>query len=242
MLDTTNDPIINSRRPVPWSSWQRSEDYYSEGMLIWLDVDSILRERSGGRKSIDDFAKAFFGINPGQEGQLTYTFDDIATTLNAIVPYDWAGYLSERVNHIDKAPLGWLERGGYRLTYAETPPPYFTSREKARDVLDLTYTIGVTVGKDAEINGVAWDSPLFNAGVTTGTKIIAIDGRSYSNDDFKRAITNAKGSREPIRLLVKKGDDYRTVEIDYHDGLRYPVLEKVGRGPARLDALLAPLK
>ncbi len=242
LVDTTNDPVISARRPIPWSSWQRSEDYYSEGMLIWLDVDSILRERSGGKKSIDDFAKAFFGINPGQEGQLTYTFDDVATALNAIVPYDWSAYLGERVNQIGKAPLGWLERGGYRLAYSEKPPAYFTSREKDRDILDLTYTIGAVVGKDAELTGVAWDSPLFNEGVTTGTKILAIDGRSYSNDDFKRAITNAKGTREPIRLLVKKGDAYRTVELDYHDGLRYPVLERIGRGPGRLDALLAPLK
>ena len=241
LIDTTHDPIVAARRPKPYSSWQRSEDYYSEGMLIWLDVDSMIRQQTGGERSLDDFARAFFGVNPGDEGILTYSFDDVVRTLNGIAPYDWANYLTQRVERVGEAPLDWIERGGYRLVYRETPTPYFTSREKDRGLLDLTYTIGVTIGDEGEITGVAWDSPLFNEGVTTGTKIVAINGREFSNDDLKGAITAAKGMREPIRLLVKKGDLYRTVELDYHDGLRYPALEKVGTGPSTLDALLAPL-
>jgi predicted metalloprotease with PDZ domain len=241
LIDTTNDPVISARQPKPYPSWQRSEDYYSEGMLIWLDVDSIIRERTAGRKSIDDFARAFFGINPGDQGISTYTFDDVVRTLNAVTPYDWAGYLHQRVERPGEAPLDWIKRGGYRLAYSETPPAYFKSRELDREVLDLTYAVGITVGKDGVINGVAWDSPLFNEGVTTGTKIVAINGREYSNDDLKGAITAAKGSKAPIKLLVKKGDLFRTIDLDYHDGLKYPVLEKVGTGPSSLDALLAPL-
>ena len=241
LIDTTLDPIVGARRPKPWASWHRGEDYYSEGMLIWLDVDSIIRERTNGRRSIDDFARAFFGVNPGDQGISTYTFDDVVRGLNAVLPYDWAAYLNQRVNQTGKAPLDWIQRGGYRLVYRDTPTPYFTSREKDREVFDLTYTLGVTIGKDGEINGVAWDSPLFNEGVTTGTKIVAVNGRTYSNDELKRAITAAKGGRTPIQLLVKKGDLYRTVALPYYQGLRYPVLEKVGTGPSTLDALLAPL-
>ena len=63
--DTTNDPIITGRRPIPWTSWQRSEDYYSEGQLIWLDVDTLIREKTGGKKSLDDFARSFFGGHDG---------------------------------------------------------------------------------------------------------------------------------------------------------------------------------
>jgi len=241
LIDTTLDPIVGARRPKPWASWHRGEDYYSEGMLIWLDIDSIIRERTNGRRSIDDFARAFFGVNPGDQGISTYTFDDVVRGLNAVLPYDWAAYLNQRVNQTGKAPLDWIQRGGYRLVYRDTPTPYFTSREKDREVFDLTYTLGVTIGKDGEINGVAWDSPLFNEGVTTGTKIVAVNGRTYSNDELKRAITAAKGGRTPIQLLVKKGDLYRTVALPYYQGLRYPVLEKVGTGPSTLDALLAPL-
>jgi predicted metalloprotease with PDZ domain len=134
-----------------------------------------------------------------------------------------------------------VKRGGYRLVYRDTPTPYFTSREKAREIVDLTYSLGITLGKDGEISGVAWDSPLFNEGVTTGTKILAVNGRAFSNDDFKNAITAAKGGKTPIKLLVKKGPLYRTIELPYYGGLRYPVLEKVGSGPSYLDALLAPL-
>ncbi|HWH17736.1 MAG TPA: peptidase M61 [Allosphingosinicella sp.] len=241
LIDTTYDPIINARRPQPFSSYQRSEDYYSEGMLIWLDVDSIIRERTGGRRSIDNFARAFFGVNPGHEGTLTYTFEDVVQTLNQIAPYDWAGYLRQRVEQTGNAPLDWIRRAGYRLTYSETPTPYFASREKARDLVDLTYTLGITLNKEGTITGVAWDSPLFNEGVTTGTQIVAVNGRTYAADDLKGAITAAKGGNEPIRLLVKKGANYREIALPYHAGLRYPVLEKIGSGPSGLDALLRPL-
>ena len=241
LIDTTFDPIVGARRPKPWGSWHRGEDYYGEGMLIWLDVDSIIRERTGGRRSIDDFARAFFGVNPGDEGVLTYRFEDIVSTLNAIAPYDWASYLRQRVEQTGAAPLDWVRRAGYRLVYRETPTPYFTSREKARSIVDLTYTLGITIGKEGEISGVAWDSPLFNEGVTGGTKIVAVNGRAYSADDLKGAITAAKGGKTPIQLLVKKGPLYRTIALPYHGGLRYPVLEKVGTGPSSLDTLLAPL-
>jgi predicted metalloprotease with PDZ domain len=240
LVDTTNDPIIAARRPQPHPSWQRSEDYYSEGMLIWLDVDSIIRERTNGQRSIDDFARAFFGVNPGDEGVLPYRFDDVVRTLNGITPYDWATYLRTRTEQTGAAPLDWIKRAGYRLVYRDTPSDYFKSREKDREIMDLTYTIGVVMGKDGNINGVAWDSPLFNEGVTNGSQIVAINGRAYTNDDFKGAITAAKGGKEPIRLLIKKGDLYQTVDLDYHGGLRYPALEKVGTGPSSLDALLAP--
>ena len=241
LIDTTYDPIVGARRPKAFASWHRGEDYYSEGMLIWLDVDSIIRERTGGRRSIDDFARAFFGVNPGDQGILTYTFDDIVRTLNTVAPYDWAGYLRQRVEQTGPAPLDWIRRSGYRLVYSETPTPYFTSREKARSVFDLTYTLGITIGKEGEITSVAWDSPLFNEGVTSGTKIVAINGRQYSNDDLKSAITAAKDGRTPIELLLNKGERFRTVRLPYYDGLRYPRLEKIGRGPSGLDALLAPL-
>jgi predicted metalloprotease with PDZ domain len=241
LVDTTNDPIVTARRPQPFPSWQRSEDYYSEGMLIWLDVDSRLREMTGGRRSLDDFARTFFGVNPDDEGILPYTFDDIVRTLNQIAPFDWGAYLTQRLEQTGAAPLDWLKRGGYRLVYRETPSDYFKSREKDREILDLTYTIGVTIGKDGNISGVAWDSPLFNQGITSGTQIVAVNGRAFSNNDLKGAITAAKGTKEPIRLLVKKGSLYRNIDLDYHGGLRYPVLEKIGSGRSTLDALLAPL-
>jgi len=242
LVDTTYDPIINMRRPQAYGSFQRSEDYYSEGMLIWLDVDSIIRERTNGRRSVDDFSRAFFGVNPNDQGINPYTFEDIVAGLNAVAPYDWNSYLTQRVEQTGKAPLDWIERGGYRLTYTDTPSAYFKHREKDAEILDLTYTIGVTMGKGGEIGSVAWDSPLFNAGVPKGSTIVAINGREYSDDAFKSAITEAKTTRRPIQLLVKDGNLYKTVPLTYYDGLRYPTLEKVRAGRSSLDALLMPLR
>jgi predicted metalloprotease with PDZ domain len=242
LIDTTNDPIVQARRSQPWPSWMRGEDYYSEGMLIWLEVDARLRQLSGGRRSMNDFARAFFGVNPGDQGVATYTFDDVVATLNAIAPFDWASYLHERVDRVrPHAPLDWIAAGGYRLVYRDTPSAYFKSREKDRKILDLTFSVGAVIGEGGRISGVAWDSPMFDVGATAGATIVAINGAQYSNDLFRRAIAAAHTGRDPIRLLIKRGDRYREVALDYHDGLRYPALERVGTGPSGLDALLAPL-
>ena len=242
LLDTTNDPIVQARRPQPWGSYMRSEDYYSEGMLIWLEADAKLRQLSGGRRSMNDFARLFFGANDGDLGISTYRFEDVVATLNRIAPFDWADWLSERVNNIrPRAPLAWIAAGGYRLVYRDMPTPYFTSRERDRKILDLTFTIGITVAEGGAISGIAWDSPLFEQGVTSGSTILAVNGRQYSADGLRQAIRAARTDRDPIRLMIKKGEQYREVALDYHDGLRYPVLERTGTGPSSLDALLAPL-
>ena len=241
LIDTTNDPIVQSRRPQPWSSWMRGEDYYFEGMLIWLEADAKLRQLSGGRRSMNDFARAFFGINPGDQGVATYTFDDVVRTLNGIAPFDWAGWLRDRIYRTDPAPLAWIEAGGYRLVYRDTPSPYWMAREHQRKMLDLTFSAGVVMGESGRISSVVWDGPMFAAGATAGATIVSINGRAYTNDLFRQAIREARGGHDPIRLLVKRGDHYRELNLDYHGGLRYPALERVGSGPSSLDALLAPL-
>ncbi|QNE32914.1 M61 family metallopeptidase [Sphingomonas sp. NBWT7] len=241
LLDTTNDPIISARRPKGWSSWQRSEDYYSEGMLVWLEVDSQLRALSSGRKSIDDFAKAFFGVRDGDWGDLTYTFDDLVTTLNAIQPYDWRTLLTQRLTENAKgAPLSGLERNGYRLIYTADAPPSFRHGEKTRKVADLTYSGGFVVGSGNEVTSVTWGSPAYDAGLTVGTTIVSVDGMAYSDDRLKGAITAAKDGKAPVQMWVKNGERYRQVALDWHGGLRYPRLEKIGTGEAGLDRLLAP--
>jgi len=241
LVDTTNDPVISARKPKGWTSWQRSEDYYSEGMLVWMDVDSLLREQSGGTKSIDDFARAFFGIRDGDWGEVTYTLDDVAGTLNTIQPYDWKAYLIQRLTeHAPGAPLSGFVRNGYRLIYTPEATPSFKHNEKTRKIADFTYSGGFVVGKDAEVTGVTWDSAAFAAGLDVGTTIVSIDGLAYSDDRMKAAIAAAKGGKTPIALVVRNNDAYRSVMLDYHDGLRYPRLEKVGTGEGGLDRLLAP--
>ena len=241
LVDTTNDPIIAQRAPQPWRSWQRSEDYYSEGQLIWIDVDRIIREQSHGKRSIDDFARAFFGMRDRDYGELTYTVDDVARTLNSIVPYDWRGYLQRRVYDIaPQAPLEGITKGGYQLIYTAEPTKWTKNAESQGKYSDLTYSGGFTVGTDGKVGSVLWGSPAFKAGMTIGTQVVAVNGRTFSADSLKAAIKAASGTAAPIALLVKHDDVYETVNLDWHGGLRYPHLQKTGKGEGTLDALLAP--
>jgi predicted metalloprotease with PDZ domain len=240
LVDTTNDPIVAARRPAPWTSWQRSEDYYSEGQLIWLDVDTLIRERSAGRRSLDDFAKSFFGVQDGGWTPLTYTFDDVVAALKKVEPYDWATFLHERVDEVAvKPPLDGLARAGWRLVYTDEPTAYFKSAESRRRSVDLTYSIGVTLNREGELTAVQWDGPAFKAGLTVGGKLLAVNGVAYDADRLKEAITAAKGG-QPLALIVRTGDHFRTVQIDWKGGLRYPRLERISGVDDRLGAIYAP--
>jgi predicted metalloprotease with PDZ domain len=241
LVDTTNDPIIANRAPQAWRSWQRSEDYYSEGLLIWLDVDRIIRQQSGGARSLDDFARAFFGMRHGDWGELPYDLNEIIATLNRVQPYDWAGYLNARVYSVaPRPPLEGITQGGYRLVYREEPTAWTKSLQSGGKYVDLTYSIGASIGNDGKIRSVLWDSPAFRHQLTIGQEIAAVNGQAFSPDSLRGAIAAAKASRRPIVLLVKHGDQFRTVNLEYYGGLRFPALERVGSGPSTLDALLAP--
>jgi len=240
--DTTNDPVIASRRPQPWLSFQRSEDYYSEGQLVWLDADTLIREKSGGKRSLDDFAKAFFGIENGSWTPVPYTFDDVVAALNAVQPYDWAKFLNERINQVaPKPPLDGLARAGWKLVYTDTPTDYFRSVEGRRKATDLTYSLGLVLGRDADITQVQWEGPAFKAGLTLGAKLLAVNGIAYDAERLKEAINDAKKGG-PLSLLVKSGDHYKTVDIDYRGGLRYPRLERIEGTPDLLTTIYAPKK
>jgi predicted metalloprotease with PDZ domain len=241
LVDTTNDPIIANRKPLSWRDYTRSEDYYSEGALIWLDADTLIREKTGGKKSLDDFARAFFSPNDGSFVVLTYTFDDVVETLNSVVAYDWATFLKTRVEEAGHpAPLDGVTRGGYKLVYTDAPSDFIKSNETTGRNVNLTWSLGFTVGAGGVLSAVQWGSPAFDAGIISGATIVATNGEAYDADKLKDAIkAAAKPGSAPIELLIRTGDRYKTVKLDYHGGLRYPKLEKVGPGPATLDAILA---
>ena len=239
--DTTNDPIIAMRRPLPWRSWERSEDYYSEGQLTWLDADTLIREKSNGKKSLDDFAKSFFGINNGSFVTQTYLFEDVVSALNTVQPYDWATFLRTRLDaHADGAPLDGISRGGYKLVYTDSPSDYFRDSETRRRITDLTYSLGTIVAADGRLADVLWEGPAYKNGLTVGAVIVAVNGVAFDPDRLKTAVKDAKNNTNAIELLIKTGDRFRTVKIDYHDGLRYPHLQRDESTPARLDQILAP--
>jgi predicted metalloprotease with PDZ domain len=237
MEDTGQDPVMSARRPQPWVSWQRSEDYYSEGQLIWLDADTLIRERSGGKRSLDDFARDFFGGKDGDYSVRPYTFDDVVAALNTVEPYDWAEFLKVRVKDVAvKPPLDGITRGGWKLIYTENPTSYFKAVETANKQTNLTYSLGVALNREGEVTSVLWDSPAFNAGLTVSAKILAVDGIAYDADRLKLAITAAKDGR-PISLLVKNGDHFQTIPLTYTGGLRYPRLERIAGTPDLLSEI-----
>ncbi|HEY6330503.1 MAG TPA: peptidase M61 [Blastocatellia bacterium] len=241
LRDTTNDPIFIEGKPQNWPSWQRNEDYYFEGSLIWLDVDTLIRERSGGKHSLDDFAKAFFGINDGSHVTSTYDFDDLVKGLNAIQPYDWATFLRSCLDgHGPGAPLDGLVRGGYRLVYDNVETPYFKAYEESNGVVDLTFSLGLMVTQAGDIVNVTWAGPAFKAGLMRGMKVLKVTGAAYTPDGLRRAIQAAQGGGAGLDLTVKMNSGEHNVKIDYHDGLRYPHLARIDGAPALLDDILTP--
>lgn len=237
MEDTTHDPIISARRPKGWSSWQRSEDYYNEGLMIWLEADAIIAKATRGRKGLDDFAKAFFGVRPGDWGQLVYNRGEVIETLNAIAPYDWAGFFQKYVDSPTReTPKGGFILGGYNLVYGEEPNSITKAAEGAGKMTDQSFGIGAVVKNDGEIASVIWDSAAFKAGLVVGAKILAVNGDEFSGDVWKAAIK----AKAPIQIMLRQDKYYRTLTLDYSGGLRYPRLEKTGGGEGSLDRLLKP--
>ena len=208
--------------------------------MIWLDADTLIRERSQGRRSLDDFARAFFGINDGSMTPVTYTFEDVVKALTAVEPYDWRTFLRDRLDRTGKlSPLAGIVRGGYKLVFSDTPSDYAQAVDAQRKRTTLLYSIGLTMDeKEGSIFEVLWGSPAFDAKLTEGTQILAVDGSAYSADVIKAAIRSAKNGSAPIELIVKSQDQFKVVKIDYHGGLRFPHLERDPAVPARLDELL----
>jgi predicted metalloprotease with PDZ domain len=239
MSDTTRDPIIAARAPIPWASWQRSEDYYSEGQLVWLEIDTLLRELTNDARSLDDFAAAFFGTDDGSYVTKPYDFGEVVRTLQNLARYDWSGFLTAKLERKGGgAPLAGIDRGGYRLVYKDTPSDYGARSDAVLGSVNLMFSMGVVLSAAGELKEVIWGGPAFDAGLTVGSTLVAVNGHDYSAGELKRAIT-AAGNGGPIELIVRSGKRHRTVRIEYSGGLRYPHLEPI-TASRRLDQILAP--
>jgi predicted metalloprotease with PDZ domain len=239
--DTTEQPLITARRPLSWLSWQRTEDYYTEGELLWLDIDTRIRELTRDKKSLDDFARAFFQV-PAASAVSTYTFSDVVQALQAVARFDWEKFLHERLyGHGPGAPLDGLTRGGWKLVFTESPSEYLRSLEDQRKAVDFTYSLGFAVSSiTGTLTEVRWGGPAYEAGLTMGTALIAVNGREYRAERLKTAIQLAKLNRQPIELLVKNLDRYKLIKLAYYDGLKYPALQRAERTEDRMSAILKP--
>ena len=220
-----------------WLNWRRGTDYYDEGDLLWLEVATIIHRESKGQKSIDDFCQAFHGgPNHGAEVK-TYTFDELVSALNAIAPFDWAGFFHARLDSTSAdAPTGGIENGGWKVVLNSEPLKLQGRRGDPGDI----YSIGLQVGSDGTVTDAIVGSPAFEAGISSGMKVIGVNGRVYSHDLLEDAIKAAKDTSQPVTLLVVVDDYFRTCVINYHGGDKFPHLVRDSDKPDYLDELIKP--
>lgn len=234
--------ILRMLNSQAWVNWRRSLDYYPEGELIWLEVDSIIRQQTHNQRSLNDFCRQFEGGQSGPPKVVPYTFDDVVQALNEVAPYDWKTLLSQRVNDTSShAPLGGIERGGWKLVYNDKPNAFAKELEKVAKFSDFSYSLGFNVGQDGKIHDVILGSPAYKAGLGPNMKLLAVNGRKWSPELLHDAVRDAKGTDKPVDLLVENADFYKTYSISYHDGERNPHLERVPGQPDLLGDILKPL-
>lgn len=242
LLDTAAAAPILYGAPGQWSNWRRGVDFYDEGLLVWLEVNSIIHRQTHGKKSLDDFCRLFYG-GPNDGPQLmTYTFQDLVDALNKIAPYDWAGFLHERLNSTSpEGPLGGIEGSGWKVVYTSVEPALLQSSEAVHDNIDETYSIGLQLKDDGAVQDSIVTLPAYKAGISPGMKVIAVNGRPFTPQVLRLALRAGTTSKEPLRLRVLNDGYDKTCSIDYHGGERFPHLVREAGRPDLLDEMLKPL-
>jgi predicted metalloprotease with PDZ domain len=225
-----------------WTNWRRSLDYYPEGELIWLEVDALIRQQTHGQHSLNDFCRRFEGGESGPPKVVPYTFEDVVRTLNEVAPYDWSALLTERVKATSiHAPLGGIERGGWKLVYNDKPNAFDEAAEKRFKFADFSYSLGFSLDKDGKFSDVIVGSAAYQAGLGPGMTLFAVNGRKWTPEVLHAAVKGAQGSNLPIELLVENAQFIRSYSVAYHDGEKHPHLERVADKPDILGEISKPL-
>ncbi len=243
LQDTATGAPILYEAPPFWSNWRRTVDFYDEGVLIWLEADSIIRRQTENHKSLDDFCKLFHGAPSLPAGQAPmvkpYTFDDVVNAMNQVAPYDWRGFFRTRLDSTaPHAPLGGIENSGWKLVYDEAESEVMKARESQQKTVDLTYSIGLLLQEDGTVIDSIFFMPAAQAGITPGMKLVAVNGRKFSTNVLHNAIAAAKGTSAPLDLLVENADYFKTYTLNYHDGEKYPHLARDSTKPDLLSDIL----
>jgi predicted metalloprotease with PDZ domain len=242
-------PLVDTARAVQftydgnrqWRNARRGADYYDEGALIWLEADVLIRQKSGGKLSLDDFCHKFHGGTDTGPMVKPYELDEIAATLNEVVAYDWKGFFTERVYTVsERAPTGGITNGGWKLEYNETPNAINEMSEKANSYTSLFYTIGVTLGSEGEVRDVAPGSPADKAGLAPGMTIKKIADTDYSDEAIRSAISAAKRDSQPVVMTVESNGKEEEYKVNYHGGLLYPHLVRDASKPDLLSDIIKP--
>jgi predicted metalloprotease with PDZ domain len=223
-----------------WLNWERGVDYYPEGDLIWLEVATLIHDQTQGRKSLEDFCREFYGgPNHGPELK-TYTFEDLVRALQAVAPYDWAGYFHQRLTSLSaQAPLGGIEAGGWKMDYNDKPPASAGGRYAGS--VNALYSLGLAVGREGVVMDSRVGGPAYAAGIAPGMRLVAINDRAYTPELLTAVLQQSTKNDQPIRFLVRNNDYFKTCQVDYHGGERYPHLVRIEGKADLLDDLAKPL-
>jgi predicted metalloprotease with PDZ domain len=222
---------------------RRGTDFYDEGVLLWLDADTLIREKTQGKKSLDDFCRRFCGGPGGAPAVKGYTFDDVVKDLNAVAEHDWKAFLTQRLTTTAPAPpLDGVKRGGWKLAYDDKRSEYQTADESENKQINLTTTLGLVLKEEGAVVDVIPDKPADKAGVAPGMKVLAVNARRFSAQVLRTALAATKDGEGGVELLVEDGDFFKTYKLDYKGGEKYPHLERdeAVKGDL-LDAIVKPL-
>jgi predicted metalloprotease with PDZ domain len=241
LADTAVGVPAYSAAPDEWTPQRRALDYYPEGALIWLEADTLIRTRSGGRRSLDDFCRRFFGGKDDAPSVRSYTRADVVAALNAVQPYDWDAFLRTRVEEVQPhAPLGGIVEGGWTLAYDDRENLYLDAFAKVGKAIDVSFSLGFWAKDDGTINDVVHGSPAFAAGLAPASRVLAIGGRKWSARAAREVIVAAEHGDGPIDLIVESGDVVNTLHVAWHGGLAYPHLERASGKADLLSKIITP--
>jgi predicted metalloprotease with PDZ domain len=223
-------------------AWRRGVEFYPEGALIWLEADTLIRQQSQGRRSLNDFCRSFCGGQGGPPRVVPYTLSEVLTALNEVAPHDWRQFFQARVYATTaRAPLDGIENSGWRLAYTNTVSAMLKSAESARKYTDLRFSLGLIVKEGGAVQDVIPGSPADKAGIGPGMQLVAVNGRRWSSEILRTAIKAAGTNAAPVELLVENEDYFKQCRVDYHGGEKYPHLERVPAKPDLLGEILKPL-
>jgi predicted metalloprotease with PDZ domain len=248
LIDTTVAAQLVYGAPSEWSNWRRETDFYREGQLLWLAVDMKIRKLSQGRRSIDDFAQHFFGVDDGSFITHTYTSSDVATALNAVQPYDWASFLHNWLDGVgQQVPLeSGIEASGWRLVYTDQPSRYQNALENVGEGelegagVNAMFSVGLFLDRQGKVEDVLWNGPAFKAGLAPGMKLVAIDGQPYTAAVLRSEIDQAQKSGNPLQITAEGDGVTEVYTVHYDGGLKYPHLVRVPDETDTLQQILAP--
>ena len=242
LLDTAVAAQLLYEAPGASTNWRRSVDYYPEGELVWLDADMTIRSLTSGKRSLDDFCRAFYGGTSGHPQLKPYTFDDIVAALNGVAPNDWRTFLNQRLTSTAAtAPVGGIEQAGWHLVYNNKPNTVLQVNDERNHGADLSASLGFTVKENGSVGDVVPNSIAARAGLAPGARIIAVNGRAFDLKRLRDIVKASISATAPTEIIIRNGDFFTTASVDYRGGERYPHLERVTGKPDWMEALVKPL-